>query len=934
MEISAFFIKSALVMIMSTAVLILCRVDAAASVLEREALVKSGWWSNSSSITNNSSDHCSWIGITCNSAGSIIEIDLEGRGITGELADLNFSFFPNLELLKLSYNNLFKSIPSQINALSKLKYLLLHMNHLTGAIPAEIGSLKDLEILYFDFNNITGSIPSQIGIIPPEIGALSKLKYLYLDQNNLTGVIPAKIESLKNLEALGFSYNYLSGSIPSQIGGLTKLKFLDLSANMLSGSIPSEIGDLKNLQDLLYLNYNSLTGLIPSTLDNLTMLQNLDLSYNNLVGPIPSTLGHLNNLRSLTLDSNQISGILPQEVGNMKSLGYLSLKNNNLSGYIPSTLGNLTYLSYLDLSSNQFSGSIPQNSPSIYFYYLNLSSNLLSGKIPITIGQLSNLTHLDLSKNKFSGSIISEIGNCSSLKILKLNNNRLQGSIAPEIGNLRNLYLLDLSYNFINGTIPSPLGDMQLLVNLYLSHNRISGKIPETLYKIPYFNLSYNMLTGEIPTSVEYNHPPEQFLGNKVNPNTTTAKNGDMLAILNYDGRIAYEDIIGATEDFDIKYCIGTGGYGSVYKAQLPSGNVVALKKLHHLEIEEPGSLKSLQCEVHVLSSIRHRNIVKLYGFCLSRKCMFLVYEYMEGGSLFCALRSDDEVIKFDWTKRVNIVKAIAHALSYLHHNCTPTIVHRDISSNNILLNSELEAFVADFGTARLLDPDSSNRTLVSGTYGYIAPELAYTMVVSEKCDVYSSGVVALEVLMGRHPEDLLSSLWSSSFNPRIMLIDVLDQRLSPPNNRKVVEDIVLISSMALSCLHSKPEARPTMQRVAHEFLYGKPQMQKSFHEISISELRAQNLYLLEEYSIQITDAAQAADESNNSLTELQISASDGALPHDGQIGVVSQLVNTEDSQQQFGPSPTSQMNPNDSSCTSSPTSRKKVPTAQEQTHA
>ncbi|KAJ4700872.1 putative Receptor protein kinase [Melia azedarach] len=878
MEISAFFIKSALVMIMSTAVLILCRVDAAASVLEREALVKSGWWSNSSSITNNSSDHCSWIGITCNSAGSIIEIDLEGRGITGELADLNFSCFPNLELLKLSYNNLFKSIPSQINALSKLKYLILHMNHLTG-------------------------------IIPPEIGALSKLKYLYLDQNNLTGVIPAKIESLKNLEALGFSYNYLSGSIPSQIGGLTKLKFLDLSANMLSGSIPSEIGDLKNLQDLLYLNYNSLTGLIPSTLDNLTMLQNLDLSYNNLVGPIPSTLGHLNNLRSLTLDSNQISGILPQEVGNMKSLGYLSLKNNNLSGYIPSTLGNLTYLSYLDLSSNQFSGSIPQNSPSIYFYYLNLSSNLLSGKIPITIGQLSNLTHLDLSKNKFSGSIISEIGNCSSLKILKLNNNRLQGSIAPEIGNLRNLYLLDLSYNFINGTIPSPLGDMQLLVNLYLSHNRISGKIPETLYKIPYFNLSYNMLTGEIPTSVEYNHPPEQFLGNKglcgrlsgfppcyelpgpapstthdskkksrkiktilfitifllvtifviliirfllrkhkeneSNPNTTTTKNGDMLAILNYDGRIAYEDIIGATEDFDIKYCIGTGGYGSVYKAQLPSGNVVALKKLHHLEIEEPGSLKSLQCEVHVLSSIRHRNIVKLYGFCLSRKCMFLVYEYMEGGSLFCALRSDDEVIKLDWTKRVNVVKAIAHALSYLHHNCTPTIVHRDISSNNILLNSELEAFVADFGTARLLDPDSSNRTLVSGTYGYIAPELAYTMVVSEKCDVYSFGVVALEVLMGRHPEDLLSSLWSSSFNPRIMLIDVLDQRLSPPNNQKVVEDIVLISSMALSCLHSKPEARPTMQRVAHEFLYGKPQMQKSFHEISISELRAQNLYLL-----------------------------------------------------------------------------------------
>ncbi|GAY59663.1 hypothetical protein CUMW_196240 [Citrus unshiu] len=128
----------------------------------------------------------------------------------------------------------------------------------------------------------------------------------------------------------------------------------------------------------------------------------------------------------------------------------------------------------------------------------------------------------------------------------------------------------------------------------------------------------------------------------------------------------------------------------------------------------------------------------------------------MERGSLFCVLRDDDEAIELNWTRRVNIVKSVAHALSYLHHDCTPSIVHRDISSNNILLNSNLEAFVADFGTARLLDVNSSNRTLQAGTYGYIALELAYTMVVTEKCDVYSFGVVALEVLMGTHPGELL----------------------------------------------------------------------------------------------------------------------------------------------------------------------------------
>ncbi|KAI9152791.1 hypothetical protein LWI28_001241 [Acer negundo] len=133
---------------------------------------------------------------------------------------------------------------------------------------------------------------------------------------------------------------------------------------------------------------------------------------------------------------------------------------------------------------------------------------------------------------------------------------------------------------------------------------------------------------------------------------------------------------------------------------------------------------------------------------------MFLVYEYMEKGSLFCILRNNVDAVELDWIRRLKIIKGIAHALAYLHHNCTSPIVHRDISCNNILLNSESEAFVADFGFARLLHSDSSNRSAIAGTFGYMAPELAYTMIVTEKCDVYSFGVVTLETLMGRHPEN------------------------------------------------------------------------------------------------------------------------------------------------------------------------------------
>ncbi|XP_074349988.1 LOW QUALITY PROTEIN: MDIS1-interacting receptor like kinase 2-like [Apium graveolens] len=295
------------------------------------------------------------------------------------------------------------------------------------------------------------------------------------------------------------------------------------------------------------------------------------------------------------------------------------------------------------------------------------------------------------------------------------------------------------------------------------------------------------------------------------------AGNGDVCSIWNFDGNIAYEDIIRATNNFDIRYCIGTGGYGSVYEARLPSGKTVALKKLHRLEAEEPAFDSSFRNEVHVLSNIRHKNIVKLFGFCLHHRCMFLVYEYIENGSLFCALRDDGHALELDWSKRVNIVKGIALALSYLHHECTPSIVHRDISTNNILLNSTMEAFVADFGESRLLDPDSSNQTMVAGTYGYIAPELAYTMVVTEKCDVYSFGVVALEIMMGRHPGDLLSSLTTLKSTQTKMLNDILDTRLPRPT-RQQKHDIFLVLTQAFACLCSNHKSRPSMIALSHKF--------------------------------------------------------------------------------------------------------------------
>ncbi|KAK3421402.1 hypothetical protein EUGRSUZ_G02060 [Eucalyptus grandis] len=336
----------------------------------------------------------------------------------------------------------------------------------------------------------------------------------------------------------------------------------------------------------------------------------------------------------------------------------------------------------------------------------------------------------------------------------------------------------------------------------------------------------------------------------------TTEHNGNFLSIWNYDGRIAYDDIINATEDFDLKYCIGTGGYGSVYRVQLPNGKVVALKKLHRFEAEDPSFDKSFRNEVEHLTEVRHRSIIKLHGFCLHSRCMFLIYEYMENGSLFCVLRDDVEALELDWSKRVDLVRDTAHALSYMHHDCARPIVHRDISSNNILLNSKMQAFVSDFGTARLLNHDSSSNFTanIAGTYGYIAPvttrgtsqindiKLAYTLVVNEKCDVYSFGV---------HPRDIVSTL-STSSGEDIMLHKILDPRLPIPRKNSVAGSIVQIVSLAIACLSANPKSRPTMRQISEAFLVRKVPLAKPFHEISLAQLRDNNRSWLEDCNLRL----------------------------------------------------------------------------------
>ncbi|KAF5933538.1 hypothetical protein HYC85_029709 [Camellia sinensis] len=816
--------------------------------------------------------------LTLGNLTQLVELNISVTQISGPIPS-GIGQLTNLILLDLHSNLLNISIPSEIGNLKNLVVMDMSYNYLSGPIPSSISKLTNLTSLDLSTNHISGSIP-------PEIGKLKNLVKLDMGHNMLNGPMPSSISQLTSLTSLDLSLNFITGSIPPEIGKLKNLVSLDMGSNMLSGPIPSHIGQLTNLI-LLYLSSNQFNGSIPPVIWKLKNLREISMRDNMFSGPIPSSFGLLTNLIFLDLSSNRISGSIPQEIWKLKNLQVIYVGHNILSGPISSLLGELINLTYLDLSSNQLGGSIPQEIRDLtHLSYLDLSSNFLTGRIPWSLDQLTNLYSLNLSANQMDGVIPPDLGGLPSLSELDLSSNQLSGHILnlqltnairhldlsqnqltgplpKKLEQLSNLFYLGLSNNYLNGIIPTGLASLPLEY-LNLSHNNLSGAIPIGFTgRHGSVDLSNNAFEGQIPHRSQHAHLKKEevmlilfislpliaivlaligfmfFCRAEVKNNQSVArviKNGDMCSIWNYDGKIAYKDIIAATNDFDIRYCIGTGGYGSVYRAQLPSGKVFALKKLHRFEAEDPNFDKSFKNEVQMLTKIRHRNIVKLFGFCLHNKCMFLVYEYLERGSLFCALRIDVEAVELGWTQRVNIIKAIAHALSYLHNDCNPPIVHRDISSNNILLNSELEACVSDFGTARLLYPDSSNQTVTAGTCGYIAPELAYTIVVTEKSDVYSFGIVALETIMGKHPGELLSSLASLSAQ-NIMLSDVLDSRLPHPTNPTVVRNIVLATALAFACVHSEPRSRPTMLFISQELLVCRNTLVTPFRAISLQQL-------------------------------------------------------------------------------------------------
>ena len=706
----------------------------------------------------------------------LLTIDLSWNSLYGNIPD-QIGNISKLTLLNLAHNHLSETITSSIGRLSRLSYLDFSSNQLSGRIPSEIGLLRALLSLALDTNSLTGSIPTSIG-------NLGNLYELDLFDNKLSGSIPTTIGNLTKLINLKLMVNKLSGSIPSEINNLTNLRNLVLGSNEFTGHLSQYICHAGSLVHFS-ISDNHFTGPIPKGLKNCTTLIRIRLDGNQLVGNITEDFSIYPSLIYMDLSFNNLYGELSSKWGQCQNLTSLKVSNNKISGNIPPELSGATQLVELDLSSNHLIGKIPKELRRLKsLITLLLSDNQISGKIPSEIGMLSSMKNLNLAGNNLSGLIPKELGDCSYLLFLNMSRNILEGSIFSEIGRINSLEILDLSMNFLIGKIPPQLGVLPRLEILNISHNNLSGSIPSTfpdISSLTSIDISYNDLEGPIPNIKAFRDAPNEAFQNnkglcgnvtglkacpqmthnplhrkgnnyviiilvpllgtlflifitfqvahicsqrvmKIENKLTSTQNDDLFAIWSFDGKMVYENIIEATEEFSSKYCIGLGGYGSVYKAELPTSQVVVVKKLHSLPNGETSNQKAFISEIHALKEIRHRNIVKLYGFCAHPRHSLLVYEFLEGGSLVQILNNEERAKAFEWIKRMNVIKGVANALSYMHHDCSTLIIHRDISSKNVLLDIEYEAHISDFGIARLLKPNSSNWTTLAGTYGYMAP--------------------------------------------------------------------------------------------------------------------------------------------------------------------------------------------------------------------
>ncbi|XP_022922683.1 phytosulfokine receptor 2 [Cucurbita moschata] len=758
-----------------------------------------------------------------------------GNKFSGELPNVFGNFSELRELV--AHSNLFSGIlPSSLSLCSKLRVLDLRNNSFTAAIDLNFSRLPDLQMLDLASNHFSGPLPNSLS-------DCHELKTLSLAKNKLTGQIPRDYAKLSSLSFLSLSNNSiidLSGAL-SILHNCKNLTVLILTKNFRNEEIPQSETVFDNLMLLAFGNCG-LRGQIPGWLVGCKKLSILDLSWNHLDGSIPAWIGQLENLFYLDLSNNSLSGEIPKSLTQMKALisRNCSLSGSTSSAGIP-----------LFVKRNQSSTGLQYNQASSFPPSIYLSYNRINGTIWPEISRLKGLHALDLSRNNITGSIPNTISEMENLEALDLSNNDLYGRIPPSLKKLTFLSKFSVANNHLEGPIPNGGQFLSFPSSSFDGNAGLCGEIDnpcrsvDGLEKRPETDTYSKRKVGRsvilcltvgaaaailLVLTVVLLKMSRKDVGDRNNsfdeefdrPNRLSGALGSSKLVLFQNSEckdLTVAELLKATCNFNQANIIGCGGFGLVYKASLPNGSKAAVKRL----TGDCGQMeREFQAEVEALSRAQHKNLVSLQGYCKHGNDRLLIYSYMENGSLDYWLHEivDDEDSILKWEARLKIAQGAAHGLAYLHKECQPNIIHRDVKSSNILLDDKFEAHLADFGLSRLLRPyDTHVTTDLVGTLGYIPPEYSQTLIATCRGDVYSFGVVLLELLTGRRPvevckgkacRDLVS--WVIQKKSEKKEEEIIDPAIWDTNSKK---QILAVLGITCKCIDQDPRKRPSIEEVS-----------------------------------------------------------------------------------------------------------------------